>query len=694
MHKIYFPGQLTVLILCMTFSACAQQPTELELKYGVDASYFEGLRLVLEEKTELAVPKFQKSSMSKNKLIAEFSTEQMIVNLPKEKRLAAAENLYRRKRNYQTLSILLRELFDSENYKRILALTSNLDFSKSDDNLLFFRCAALLKSKDPSFPGIFNKWTLEKSFSPFHQQIFAMVQEEDDNEYAFSSDLVRFSNAASLADWSTSSSYAYRVLADKKNRQPHIMQYAGKALLNGSSKYEANADTLEKSIPVHDGSQFYVDFYAGRMLEKIDEKKELAVAKYQSAMKNAGDEEQFDLGLWYYLNLLKEISPQRAVGALEKYRTQWHDPNYFDDFFDNLSAKLLGEKSWDAYYKAARVIDGFASDESTAKFSYVSARLIECGVLTLQGISADDECLRLYSRALHSGFDLYYKFLAAKKLGMSQGDIEAELNGMYVTTDGGEFVADKEIERLIEGFIDFDLYDELYSFCYEHVHEISMECAKKAASYLQLCGDTNDEIFYPQSLRIAARKFRKSDAPLDLAMQKLTFPRYYMDIVYQNASEKKLSEPVLYALIRTESYFDAKAESWAGAIGLSQLMPSTAAELARRSQLEEYDLKDAATNLSFGASYLAEMIRSTEGNIVLASCAYNGGIGRIRSWKKSFPNILGMEKVPTDLFVELIPIAETRNYGQKISAGAAMYAYLYYDENPLDVIANLIFPGE
>ena len=170
--------------------------------------------------------------MSKNKLIAEFSTEQMIVNLPKEKRLAAAENLYRRKRNNQTLGILLRELFDSENYKRILALTSNLDFSKSDDNLLFYRCAALLKSKDPSFPGIFNKWTLEKSFSPFHQQIFAMVQEEDDNEYAFSSDLVRFSNAASLADWSTSSSYAYRVLADKKNRQPHIMQYAGKALLN------------------------------------------------------------------------------------------------------------------------------------------------------------------------------------------------------------------------------------------------------------------------------------------------------------------------------------------------------------------------------------------------------------------------------------------------------------------------------
>ena len=50
--------------------------------------------------------------------------------------------------------------------------------------------------------------------------------------------------------------------------------------------------------------------------------------------------------------------------------------------------------------------------------------------------------------------------------------------------------------------------------------------------------------------------------------------------------------------------------------------------------------------------------------------------------------------IPTDLFVEMIPITETRNYGLKISSGTAMYAYLYYDKNPLDVIASLIFPGE
>ena len=694
MHKVYFPTSLIILVLCMTFSACAQQPTELELKYGVDAYYFEGVCLVNEGETELASTKFQRASNSKNKLIADLSTEQMIANLPEEKRVSAAENLYRRKRNDFTLALLLQELFAKENYKRILALTPNLDFEKSDDKVIFYRCAALLKSKDPSFPGIFNKWSLVKPFSNYHQQIFAMVQEEDDNEFAFSSDLVRFSNAASLADWATSFAYVYRVLADKKNRQPHIMQYAGKVLLNGSSKYEYNASVFEKSIPVHDGAQFYVDFYTARMLEKVEEQRELAATKYQNAMKSAADEKQFDLGLWYYLNLLMEISPQRAVAAIEKYKEQWHDPSYFEDFFDTLSAKLLGEKLWETYYNTARMIDGYAPDESTAKFSYVSARLIESDLFTVQGADKDQICHVLFSRALHSGTDLYYKFLAAKKLGMSQGDIEAELEGIYTKPEESGFTPNKEIEKLIEGYIDFDLYDEVYALSYDHVHEISLECAKKAAAYLQLCGDTSDESFYPQSLRIASRKFRKSDAPLDTGIQKLNFPRYYSDLVSLNAAEKHLDESLLYALVRTESYFDTNAESWAGAVGLSQLMPSTAAELARRAHLETYDLKDAGTNLSFGAAYLADLVHSLEGNAILASCAYNGGIGRIRNWKKSFAASLERESIPTDLFVEMIPITETRNYGLKISSGTAMYAYLYYDKNPLDVIASLIFPGE
>ena len=689
MHKVYFLNHLIVLILCMTLNACAQ-PTELEIKYGLDAYYFEGLQLVNEGKSDIAATTFQKSTNSKNKIISELATERMIASLPEDKRVSTAENLYRRKRNDFTLGLLLQELFAKENYRRILALTSTLDYEKSDDKLIFYKCAALLKSKDPSFPGIFNKWAIVKPFSSYHQEIFAMVQEEDDNEFAFSSDLVRFSNAASLVDWSTSFSYVYRVLADKKNRQPHIMQYAGKTLLNGSSKYEYNASILENASPVQDGAQFYADFYTARMLEKVENQKELAASKYQSAIKKVVDEKQFDLGLWYYLNLLMEISPQRAALTVDKYKEQWYNPSYFDDFFDALSVKLLAEKSWETYYKTAKMIDGYASDEVSAKFAYVSARLIESELFTPQLVSKEQECQILYSRALHSGTDLYYKLLAAKKLGMSQGDIEAEFSEMYKKPAEGEFVANKEIERLIEGYIDFDLVDEVFPVAFEKIDEISLDCATKAASYLQSKG-IDDERFSHLSLRIAAKKYRKSEAPLNEEIQKLCFPRYFPDVIEANAAEKHLDEYLLYALIRTESYFDANAESWAGAIGLSQLMPATAAELARRAHLETYDLKDAGTNVDFGSSYLAELIRSLNGNTVLAACAYNGGIGRIRNMKKTNAEILAMENIPTDLFVELIPINETRNYGQKVSSGAAMYAYLYYGKNPLDVISDLIF---
>lgn len=89
------------------------------------------------------------------------------------------------------------------------------------------------------------------------------------------------------------------------------------------------------------------------------------------------------------------------------------------------------------------------------------------------------------------------------------------------------------------------------------------------------------------------------------------------------AERHGLDPKLLTALVRAESGFKATAVSHAGAIGLAQLMPPTAARFGVK------DINDPAENLEGGARYLAWLIRRYDGNLPLAVAAYNAGEGAV-----------------------------------------------------------------
>lgn len=125
--------------------------------------------------------------------------------------------------------------------------------------------------------------------------------------------------------------------------------------------------------------------------------------------------------------------------------------------------------------------------------------------------------------------------------------------------------------------------------------------------------------------------------------------------------------------MREESHFTADIYSHAGAVGLSQLMPSTAADVASRMGLGLPTLKelhDPGLNLSIGAWYLSHLISRT-GTLADALFAYNGGLTRVRRWRES------NAALPDDLFPELIPFPETQHYGRKLLVSSSIYRYLY-----------------
>jgi len=97
--------------------------------------------------------------------------------------------------------------------------------------------------------------------------------------------------------------------------------------------------------------------------------------------------------------------------------------------------------------------------------------------------------------------------------------------------------------------------------------------------------------------------------------------------IYDTAVEEGIDTRVAFGLVRTESTFDTRAKSWAGALGLTQLLPSTARWLVPGTSAS--DLYEPETNLRVGFKYLNYLIDKYRGNTELALLAYNRGPGTV-----------------------------------------------------------------
>ena len=150
------------------------------------------------------------------------------------------------------------------------------------------------------------------------------------------------------------------------------------------------------------------------------------------------------------------------------------------------------------------------------------------------------------------------------------------------------------------------------------------------------------------------------------------YPRPYTELVSSAERERLLPRGLLWSVMRQESGFRPAVRSPVGAVGLLQLMPTTAQKMA-----EELGEKDRALALThahdsvwLGAAYLRKLLDTFQGNVPLALAAYNAGPYAVSRW------LAGGEGLPLDLFVARIPYEETRGYVSRVLSNAARYAYL------------------
>ncbi len=128
---------------------------------------------------------------------------------------------------------------------------------------------------------------------------------------------------------------------------------------------------------------------------------------------------------------------------------------------------------------------------------------------------------------------------------------------------------------------------------------------------------------------------------------------------------------LVLAVMREESAFDPNAVSRAGAIGLMQLMPSTARWLGRERGWRGdrcTELRDPACSVAMGSRYLAYLLDRFDGSLVAALAAYNGGEGRMSRWRKQFD-----PAADPMVAMELIGLRETRLYVGKVLETLCFY---------------------
>ena len=152
-------------------------------------------------------------------------------------------------------------------------------------------------------------------------------------------------------------------------------------------------------------------------------------------------------------------------------------------------------------------------------------------------------------------------------------------------------------------------------------------------------------------------------APGSRDLWAIAYPDAFRDLVVRYTRGSPVEPELLQALMREESALDPRALSWAGAVGLTQLMLPTAREMARALRIRApsaEQLQNPSTNIQLGAAYLARLLQRFDGNVALALASYNAGEGAVNRWRSARP------ESELDRWVEEIPLSETRGYVKRV----------------------------
>jgi len=439
-----------------------------------------------------------------------------------------------------------------------------------------------------------------------------------------------------------------------------------------------------------DEARYKLLFFAARNARRRGRISE-GVSLFEQALFLAPDGEQADACVWYIMDSSLDVSSTDVTSAdeifdvfvqrLERCLPYLNDKSYIDDVLERFLNRLASGQEWEKIIRTFAVIQNNSS-ASTAACAWIIARVIAEGYLTDEQLQlaaetanvdkADSSVFLNIAYNSGSGNDLsalYYRLHSSFAL-------ELPFLELPPVEDAASKSKNKPSQALqfLLGFFENDaaVFSPRYIRLLEN--DLASDELRTVAQALAEAG------IYAQSIRLVTMYSNREGYVPDRRDMELLFPRYFSEFVEIYAEQYSIDPPILYALIRTESAFQSEVVSSAGAVGLTQLMPETAEEMAgriRRAGGPDYtsaedglNMTDPDVNIHIGSYYINYLMNRFD-DILLSLLSYNGGMNRVRRWRDA-------STLPMDLFLETVAYSETRDYGRKVMAAAAVFRELYY----------------
>lgn len=151
----------------------------------------------------------------------------------------------------------------------------------------------------------------------------------------------------------------------------------------------------------------------------------------------------------------------------------------------------------------------------------------------------------------------------------------------------------------------------------------------------------------------------------------LGYPRGYEDLLTAAAQQNGVPDALQFAIVREESAFDPLTESFANAIGLTQMIPPTAKRFSNGLPYDRQALRDPTINVAIGSRFLGFLWQTMNQHPSLSISGYNAGEGSVFRWLRNYADLKEI-----DLFIEAIPYDETRGYTKRVLSSYLTYRWL------------------
>ena len=316
----------------------------------------------------------------------------------------------------------------------------------------------------------------------------------------------------------------------------------------------------------------------------------------------------------------------------------------------------------------AHIVQGTNNPHALARGGYWQGRAAEAMGQRAQA--------RTYYEAAAVHTATYYGQIARARLGLT----DLGLRGPPTfTTHDRSVLGNLEVVRAAEILYALDERDMLASI-YAELGESATDVAGLAALG-ELAGKHGDG----RAMLLLGKGALGRSLPLDYyAYPVVGLPRY-------SPIAPPVEDAVVYSIARQESHFNQKVVSIANAMGFMQVTPAAAQDTAKRYKVTYNKarlLSDPIYNMQMGAAELSMLLSQYNGSYIMTFAGYNAGRGRVRQWVAAYGDPRDPRVDPVD-WVERIPIAETRNYVQRIMENLQVYRARFGGGSKLVIEADL-----